>query len=189
MVFVSTKELENRQRRDLMVDEDEGEIDVHTWALAKELATSPCDRSGQRPPCAGHAMLAALEVDDAVLEEEDTRRTSRNARMPAALNVVAAAIRHRHDVGGSNLGTTLRYTKCAKQTAGFVDHSSLHLRTRVGSLLRDTHASISDQPDGVRQDHQGGDDGVPQNPPHCGPRLPRRPNAVDTSGSVIDDVS
>ena len=125
MVFVSTKELENRQRRDLMVDEDEGEVDVHTWALAKELATSPCDRSGQRPPCAGHAMLAALEVDDAVLGEEDTRRTSRDARMPATLNMVATAIRHRHDVGGSNLGTTLRYTKL-RQANGWFCRSFLH---------------------------------------------------------------
>ena len=41
MVFVSAEELENRQRRDLVVHEDEGEIDVHTWALVKELATSP----------------------------------------------------------------------------------------------------------------------------------------------------
>ena len=38
-----------------------------SWPLAREMYR------GSGPPCAGHAMLAALEVDDAVLEEEDTR--------------------------------------------------------------------------------------------------------------------
>ncbi len=174
MVFVSTKKLEDRKRRDLVVHQDDGRLDPHKWALGQKLATSPCDRSGQRPR-AGHTMLAALEVDDAVAKTNNARRTARDARMPAAIDVIAAAIRRCHDVGGSDLGTILRYNKVANQTAALVDHSSMHLRTRVGSLLRDTHASISDQPDGVRQDHRGGDDGVPKKHHTVAPTCPVGP--------------
>jgi hypothetical protein len=140
-------------------------------------------------------MLAALEGDDAFLEEENILRTPWYPRMIATFNMVTAAIRHRHDVGGSNLGTTLDCAKCADQTTGLVvDLHCAGLRVDVVRLLRDTHASISDQPEGVgkerHNDHRGGDDGVPQYPPpRWGPRLPRRPNIVDASGGVIDDVS
>ncbi len=67
MVFVGTEELENRLRRDLLVDEDGGEVDVHAWAMTKEMIICPLSSTWGRPPCAGHAMIAALELDDAVL--------------------------------------------------------------------------------------------------------------------------
>jgi hypothetical protein len=95
MVFVGTEELENRLRRDLLVDEDGGEVDVHAWAMTKEMIICPLNSTWGRPPCAGHAMLTAPEVDDAVLEEEDILRASRCPRMEATMNMVATPMRHR----------------------------------------------------------------------------------------------
>ena len=164
MVFVSTEELENRLRRDLLVDEDGGEVGVHTWA--KEVITGPRNTTWERPPCAGHAMLAAPEVDNAVLEEEDILRASRCPRMKATMNMVATPIRHRQDVWRSNLCTTLNCPKCANNTARLaVGRRRAGLRADISRVQRDTYANIAEQPDGVgnerRNDHKDGEDGVP----------------------------
>jgi hypothetical protein len=195
MVFVSTEELENRLRRDLLVDEDGGgEVGVHAWARTKEMVISPYT-TWMRPPCAGHAMLAALEVDEAVLEEEDIVRASRCPRMKATMNMVATPIRHRQDVWRSNLCTTLNYAKCANNAARLaVGRHRAGLRAGISRVRRDAYADVAEQPDGVgnerREDHTDGEDGVPQYPPpRCSPRLPRRPNTVDASGGDVDDVS
>ena len=44
MVFVGTEELENRLRRDLLVDEDGSEVDVHAWAMIKEMIILPAQQ-------------------------------------------------------------------------------------------------------------------------------------------------
>jgi hypothetical protein len=146
IVFVRTKKLEDRKRRDLVVRQDDGRLDPLKWALDQRLANSPCDGASGPRPRVGHTLLATLEVDEAVPKTNVARRAARDARMPATIDVVAAAIRRRNDELGSDLGTIFWYGEVADLTAALVDHPPMHLRTRVGSFLRDMHFGILDQP-------------------------------------------
>ena len=102
MVFVSTEELENRLRRDLLVDEDGGKVGVHARTRPQTKVVI-LDVTRVRLPCAGHAMLAAPEADDAVLEEEDIWRALRHPGVEATMYMEATPIWHRQDVRRSNL--------------------------------------------------------------------------------------
>ncbi len=61
------------------------------------------------------------EVDEAVPKTNVACRTARDARMPATVDVVASAVRRRHDVVGCNLGTMTWYGEVADLTTTLVD--------------------------------------------------------------------
>ena len=162
MVFVGTEELENRLRRDLLVDEDGGKVGAHARTRTKTIIVG-LDATRVRLPCAGHTMLAAPEVGDAVLEEEDIWRAPRHPGVEATMYMEATPIWHRQDVRRSNLWFMMDH-RSASDALLAVIHLPHGLRAGVSRLRRDAEADVAEQPDRVgnerRDDHKDDEDGA-----------------------------
>ncbi len=99
---MSTNELEDRLRDDLLVHEEDGVVHDGEGAQSRPNTRSvviliarlrlPAVIMRLRLP-AGQAVLVTPVIDEALLEEEDARRAPRHPRVVAPVNMEAAPMR------------------------------------------------------------------------------------------------
>ena len=68
-----------------------------------------------------HARLAVPEVPETVPQMNRGRRAARDARVPATIDVIALAVRRRHDVVGRNLSTPSWRGEVTDRTTSFIN--------------------------------------------------------------------
>jgi hypothetical protein len=164
-VVMSTDELEDRLRDDLLVHEEKGVVGDGAGAQRRPNARSVILLVTRlRPPHAGQAVLAAPVIDEALLEEEDVRRAPRHPGVEAPVNMEAAPMWYRQDVRRGHC-CFMVYDWSADDA--LLDVRLPHsLRANVGRLQRDAEADVAKQPGRVgrerRNDHEDDEYGEPQ---------------------------
>jgi hypothetical protein len=138
-------------------------------------------------PRVGHALLAAPEVHETRPQMDRGRRAARDARVPATIDVIALAVRRRHDVVGRNLSTPSWRGEVTDRTTSFINLRPCNLRTCMGCCWGDSRVGALEQPCCPRHNGQRGNEHLPPRPPRRDPRLLRRSNGIGPWGDDIDD--